>query len=186
MRAFLLFVGVLMLLMACQKPEGNADPQAEAAYFFSLKKYFASEIKRLEASKTLARKVVLFNDKRDETANETLNYAKELEVFLHSDINKLSWRDKYRGDTVLQQGAIQRITYTALDEQLKTRKVSIYFAHNYVAQVEIHNRLKSIIAETWQDLRYQAAKGYRISGQQNMRAAGNAKVGVEVSFVGVE
>jgi hypothetical protein len=186
MRFFTAPLALLLLglsLSACQSSASASDEQQEEAFFFNLKKFFEAEISRLENGKIEGVKKVQFNQEKDETKAQHLNYAKELEVFVNSDINKLSWRDKYSGDTSSVNGQIQKIVYKALDEHLKTREVVIQFEDANVSDIRIKNRLKSIIADARQNLRYRPQVGYEIKGQQNMSAAGDATVGVEVVFV---
>jgi hypothetical protein len=170
-------------LPACQSGASTTDNKQEDAFFFNLKNFFEAEIARLDQGKIAGIKKVQFNQEKDETKSQILNYAKELEVFVNSDINKLSWRDKYSGDTSLVNGQIQKIVYKALDEHLKTREVVILFEGAKVSDIRIKNRLKSIIADARQNLRYRPQEGYEIRGTQNMSAAGDASVGVEVVFV---
>ncbi len=180
----LIFLG--LSLSACQSGASTNASEQEDAFFFNLKKFFEAEIYRLGNTKVVGVKKVQFNQEKDETNPQVFNYAKELEVFVNSDINKLSWRDKYSGDTSLVAGKIQKIVYKALDEHLKTREVIIQFNEGQVSDIRIENRLKSIIADAQQNLRYQPTRGYEIKGQQNMSAAGDASVGVEVTFVKIE
>ena len=114
--------------------------------------------------------------------NQKLDYEKELAVFVHSDINKLSWRGKYSADTLREGTEIRSITYKALDEQLKTQKIAISFDQNQVAQIAIKNHLKSIMANTWQSLEYVPGKGYWVQGKQQMRLAGEDTMGIAVEF----
>ena len=184
MPKYILGILVLSLLYSCNlNTSSSSSTQAEDLYFFDLAGFFKQEIQQLNNTGVKAKKEVLYNDKQDVLQNQKLDYEKELAVFVHSDINKLSWREKYQADTLKEGNEIRSITYKALDEQLKTRKIAIAFDQNQVSQIAIQNRLKSIMASTWQNLEYVPGKGYQVHGTQQMRLAGKDKMGIEVEFV---
>lgn len=175
---------ILALLHSCNpNPTANPSAKTKDLYFFDLAGFFNQEIQQLNEAQVKASKTVQYNEKEDVLQNQKLDYEKELAVFVHSDINKLSWREKYQADTLREGNEIRSITYKALDDQLKTRKIAIAFAQNKVTQIAIQNRLKSIMAYTWQVLEYVPGKGYQVHGTQHMRLAGKDKMGIEVEFV---
>lgn len=177
-------LGILILLYSCNSNHtSNSSPKPKELYFFDLAGFFNQEIQHLNEAQVKASKKVQYNEKEDVLQNQKLDYEKELAVFVHSDINKLSWREKYQVDTLKEGTEIRSITYKALDDQLKTRKIAIAFSQNQVAQIAIQNHLKSIMANTWQNLEYVPGKGYQVHGTQQMRLAGKDKMGIEVEFV---
>ena len=183
MPKYILGVLVLALLVSCNARDStNATTEQEDPYFFDLAGFFNAEIKQLNSAQIKAHKTVKYNEKADVLPNQKLDYEKELAVFVHSDINKLSWREKYSADTLRKGTEIRLITYKALDEQLKTQKIAISFDQNQVAQIAIKNHLKSIMANTWQELQYVPGKGYQVHGKQQMRMAGEDTMGIEVEF----
>jgi hypothetical protein len=145
--------------------------------------FFNKEAARLTKSKIKTEKRLTFNDKKDQLPNAKLDFEKELAVFINSDINKLSWRDKYQADSLYDdQKVLTKIQYKALEKQLKTQQVSIEFAGSKVSKIRIHNRLKSIIAQSEEELLYEPAVGYAINGTEVMRLAGKNTMGVAVKF----
>lgn len=183
MPKYILGVLVLALLVGCNASDStNAPIKQENPYFFDLAGFFNAEIKQLNSAQIKAHKTVKYNEKADVLPNQKLDYEKELAVFVHSDINKLSWREKYSADTIREGTEIRSITYKALDDQLKTQKIAIAFDQNQVAQIAIKNHLKSIMASTWQELQYVPGKGYWVQGKQQMRLAGEDTMGIAVEF----
>lgn len=184
MPKYILFIFALTLLHSCNlmNTSGNSETSQDL-YFFDLAGFFKQEIQALNSKGVKAKKEVQYNDKQDVLQSQKLDYEKELAVFVHSDINKLSWREKYQADTIREGSEIRSIVYKALDEQLKTRKITITFGQNQVSKIAIQNRLKSIVASTWQNLEYVPGKGYQVHGTQQMRLAGKDKMGIEVEFV---
>jgi len=174
---------LLTLTWSCTPNAPATSAQGKEPYFFDIAGFFNAEIKTLNGGKIKAQKTVKYNAKADHLQNLSLDYEKELAVFVHSDINKLSWREKYAADTLREAGEIRSITYKALDEQLKTQKIAISFADQQVDRIAIRNHLKSIIASTWQELEYRPLKGYQVHGKQTMRLNGVSEMGIEVEFV---
>lgn len=171
-----------LLLAGCQgKPDKGA--RGADAFFFDLSGYLKQEIARLEQDQPSGTKRVQFDEQTDASAFQRLNYSEELAPFLDADINKVSWRDKYRADTTLQQdGQIQSIRYTALEKNLKTRELTVRYAEGQLSDIEIRYLLKSIIAESEQHMRYRPGKGFSIEGKQGMRLASTHAMRVEVVF----
>lgn len=154
---------------------------SNSAFFFDLAEFFKQEEQRLKGR--LAQKTLVFNQKKEQRPKQILDYATELAVFSNSDINKPSWRDKYRCDTLVQQDSLLRVRFRALDPQLKTRSIEIEWRAGQVWRIDIHNRLKSIIAQAEERLQYQPAEGYTIRGTQAMRWAKKSSLEVTVVFL---
>lgn len=184
MQKYLLGFITLLALWSCTPNSTTESTSAERdIYFFDIAGFFNAQIKQLNTDQLKANKTVKYNAKRDVLQNQSLDYEKELTVFVHSDINKLSWREKYQADTLRTAGEIQSITYKALDDQLKTQKIAITFANNQIERIAIQNHLKSIMASTWQELEYRPRKGYQVHGKQTMRLSGVDEMSIEVEFV---
>lgn len=181
-RAALLFI--FLATQACQLVSSSAPKNNKhQIYFFDLAGFFDQEAIRLTKARVKAEKELSFNAKKGHLPSAKLDFEKELAVFANSDINKLSWRDKYQADTLYdEEHLLQKIQYKALDKQLKTRQVIIQYTQGKVVKIEIQNRLKSIIAQSEEKLSYEPAKGYSINGLQQMILAGKNTMTVDVRF----
>lgn len=175
---------IFLATQACQLLNPSAPKNTKRQiYFFDLAGFFNQEAIRLTKSKVKGEKELSFNAKKGHLPSAKLDFEKELAVFVNSDINKLSWRDKYQADTLYDnEHLLQKIQYKALDEQLKTRTVIIEYAQGKVVKIEIRNRLKSIIAQSEEKLTYEPVKGYSINGLQQMILAGKNTMEVDVRF----
>ncbi|HEY0895274.1 MAG TPA: hypothetical protein VGE15_01855, partial [Sphingobacteriaceae bacterium] len=113
-----LLIAVLFLLSGCTGPDVNPK-ENQHNYFFDLKGYFTREAARLSAAQKPAMKEVIRN-RSVERRNMMIDWETELALFRESDINKAAWKDSYRtsksGNTT---------TYTATDEDLRTRKITL-------------------------------------------------------------
>ncbi len=182
-----ILISLAILGTGCQKKEDRkalVSPKNNTASFFDLKGYFSKEIKRLNRLQPAGTKTVRFDGESEkiDTKRKPVDYGKELASFVSSDINKLSWREKYRPDTITGPGARKEIRYTALDGHLKTREIRLFFEENTLQEVRIKNRLKSIIAESSQELSYVAGSGYTLEGVQGLRIGRGRAFSISVSF----
>ncbi|MBK6947271.1 MAG: hypothetical protein IPH16_03610 [Haliscomenobacter sp.] len=181
-----LMIGLVLLSTGCHKEDRDArvPVKGSMASFYDLKGFFSKEIKRLDRLQPEGTKTVRF-DGASETIDmkgKPADYSKELASFVSSDINKLSWREKYRIDTVSIANGMREIRYTALDEHLKTREIRLLFKENSLKEVRIKNRLKSIIAESTQELSYITGSGYAIEGVQGSRIGRSRAFSVSVAL----
>ncbi len=152
------------------------------AVFFDLDAYFDSEMKRLSGSDLALTKVANLNGKEEKIAPQILDYQEELKVFRQSDINRLSWLDKYQSDTLSEAGKITKIVYTALEDKLKTKKIEILYDKDAVSSIAIENSSSSLVASGRQKLMYQPQSGYSIDNEQKILFGNKRHLHVAVSF----
>ncbi|MEM6378680.1 MAG: hypothetical protein AAF705_10710, partial [Bacteroidota bacterium] len=130
MKTLKLFIGLLAittLLYSCNSADSPDNGLTEEDYFFNLRNYMEQEIARLEKDRPKVKKVIAINENSEEVPTDTINYAKELDIFKKSDINRVAWIGKYDGDTLLTNGVIDKITYKARQKKLRTRFMIIDF-----------------------------------------------------------
>lgn len=161
MKYFLLII--IPFLFACQAQQ-TTQPKIASFKFFDLEEFFEAEVQKLEQAKlpTINKMTVVDRDTA-RIALSTIDFANELKLFSASNINKISWIDRYQVDTSFNSPLEQTVSYTALDERLQTRKVSIHFKSKLPKKVDIHNRLGSMIMDTDQYLTYEQGLGFSIN-----------------------
>lgn len=141
-----------------------------------------SEIDRLQSQKPSVSKVLEINDKREEISADSIDYAQELSIFSKADINKVSWIEKYAADTTMESGQMRKVVYTALDEDLKTRKIEIDLSSGSPQEIRIQNRMRSPILKAWQRMVYRPGRGFEIEQEQKVRLLANKRMKVSVQF----
>ena len=181
-----MLIGLVLLGAGCYR--GDLDDRGPAkgslVSFYDLKGFFSKEVKRLDRQQPEGIKTVRFDGKSETIGMNaaSVDYGKELASFISSDINKPSWIEKYRIDSVSAGSDMQEIRYTALDEHLKTREIRLVFKGDHLTEVRIRNRLKSIIAESTQTMSYSPGSGYAIEGVQRSRIGSSRAFSVSVAF----
>lgn len=171
----------LAFLLSCQS--GTKPGRKAEKSFFDLKAYFESETQRL-ANGNKAKKIVAVGDKKEEQVLDSINYRQELGIFSASDINRPAWSDKYKTDSIFNdEKELVRLDYTAANEKLKTRKISIGFERQTVASVFIENNTASAIASSRQLLTYRPTVGYTIESHQDAALTDDQFFSIEVQFL---
>jgi len=179
---YLAFFG-LLLFFGCQSQ--NEQTPKDTAFdpnYFDLKGYFEEEIDRLQRADAPVRKRVVVNAQSEEKTLDTLDFEQELEVFVESDINEPDWLDKYQVDSTFQNNRLTRLTYQALDEQLRTRRLEINFADEQVERIDVLNSGTSRVAGSEQQLTYLPDSGYTITSRQYTILSKDDSLRIEVRF----
>lgn len=178
----IVFAVFLSTVFSC----GNStQPQEEAKkvdFFFDVEGYFESEMERLNSLQPTVSKTAAINEKRETKTLEKVDFGKELKPFADSDINRLSWQEKYstQRDT-LDSGQIV-LTHEALDESLRVRKIEVYQTKDVVTQVVIRKKMRNALAGSEQLLSYNPQSGYSIVNDQALMLSEGKKMAIEVSF----
>jgi hypothetical protein len=149
-------------------PVATSDLPSDKLLYFDVKGYFQQELKRL-ASVSGVTKTTEVNGVREERVIAALDFEKELTVFLNADINKPAWSDKYSIDSLFNGGSqLTGLVYTALDDQLQVKKISVDFIDGAVHKIAILRAMQSSVAESRQQLSYEPDTGYRIESYQRI------------------
>jgi len=176
---YLLLFLISFFLFSCQQ-ESNSSLQHR--HFFDLKDYFKNEQARLTKINKVIKKANI-DGKLEEKTLEGVNFKEELALFADSDINKISWLDKYDADTTRQGNDIVQINYLAKDKNLKTNSLSIFYQNNKVNQINIIRKTSSIAAELEQELIYKPSSGYSIKSLQQTSLSDPHVLELDVQFV---
>lgn len=180
----LLFFSLVLFLSACTPP---ASPQAEGKRtnrYYDLKSYFEKEVERLNQVDKKVIKTVRLNEEQERKEDLELDYAKELQIFSESHINKVSWWGKYAGDTsYYSNGQIEQIGYQAKEEDLKTKSINIFFSEvGEIDSLLIINSTNNPTINTFQELTYIPNVKYRILSQEKVALSKDRKVTIEGVF----
>lgn len=162
--------------------QDNAVSKQEAV-FFDLKEYFAKEKEIILQNTKQFKKTNAINGKEEEQLLDRIDLDLELSIFSDSDINRITWIDKYKTDSIFQKGRFHQLIYTAKEEKLRTNRIILTFeTEKSPNKVEIENDSDSFIASSTQSLIYEREKGYTIKSKQNNIISGEQILSIEVLF----
>lgn len=181
MRFLLTLLLFISLLSACTSDESIDNNTMTDTYFFDLSEYFNEQVTDLQ--EVNIQKTASINGEEEVQMIAQPDFEQELQLFIASDINRISWLDKYDVDSLqTANGELKQLTYTALEDKLRTRKVVIDFKQDEVTYIKITNATDNVIAQTKQELNYTPRKGYNIKSFQDILFSNPRTMEVKVLF----
>jgi len=181
---FSAFLGLLILMnSSCAGDEAAQNSKEKSLHFFDIAGYFEGEIERLQAAQPKVSKLLTLNEQTETLELNDIDFSEELSIFEKTDINKVSWIEKYEVDTIKTAGDTRQVIYTATDDKLKTRKIEISFVQGQLTQIKILNKVDSPILKSEQRMLYIPDSGYEIEQVQKVRFLSQKLMKVVVRFV---
>jgi Jacalin-like lectin domain len=137
--------------------------------FFDLKGFIQSQYDVLKNSNKLATKVITIGGKQETKTLDSKAILDDLAGFKEADINRPTWIDKYKVDSLLD-GAnhITEMVYTSKDSSMRTKEMRIVYNHDQVIEVKILRTNNSFVADMEQLLYFTTNKGYSIQHKQKL------------------
>jgi hypothetical protein len=166
---------IALVLCSC----GSTEIKSPELKYFDLKSFFESEIKHLTDSNILVNKTISQNGISESKTNLAIDWKKELDLFISSDINKSAWRDSYK--TIKDS---LKTSYYAIESNLRTREIHIEKNLNGITkQIIIKNISKNHLIESSEILVYMPNNKYRIEKKQDVIFLGKTKLEVEADII---
>lgn len=157
-------LAILGAFSACRRPAGGTSSIPAC---FSLHNYFTAEISRLQQEKPAVLKTIEVNGKLQQRKIASPDWTVELGFFTSSDINKPAWLGKYRADS-----SLNRLAYTALDPELKVRRVEINRTGKKISSVKVSVSVHNFLYSLSEELSYYPDSAYTISRSQHINILG--------------
>lgn len=117
MRLSLLFV-VILTVMSCQKTEKTSELK-----YFDLAGLMKTQIELLKESKPPVKKSILLGNETEEITVDSLDWDKELALFVQADINKKAYTKSY----VIKQNGDETEYVLNSGESLPVKKMKVQF-----------------------------------------------------------
>jgi flagellar motor protein MotB len=157
-----------ILTNACSNSVSSNTQKATASYF-SLQQFFNDEAQRLQKNNTKLEKVITLNENEETKTISNIDWQKELALFKEADLNKPSWYDQYRIDST-QQNQELHISYTALNDKLRTKSVQLIFSNNnnYPHLIKIARNTNNLLYNLEEQYSYRSNEGYHIKSHQKI------------------
>ena len=103
---------------------------------------------------------------------------------INADIKKTTWQDQYQVDSLMRQDkSLQAVHYSALNDNLKTKKMMVTYERGVVKEIEIWKGIDNMAIQSNQVLKYFPQKGYLITNEQAIVLSDAQKVEIKVDFV---
>ncbi len=148
-----LLIVVFFVFTSCMKnPEQNTKP-----VFYDIANFFKKEASGLTKLKKPIYKEVIKDGISEKKTISINNWDTEFQLFAQSDINKPAWKNSYRIEKTNN-----KLVYTATDNDLKTRFISIVFKNNKVQEIKIVNKSSNLLYTSDENLTYTPGIEYKI------------------------
>ncbi len=172
-----------LLLCSCTSEVTTPNTPTEKI-FFDLPSFFESEIELIQKDLIALEKTSTVNGQKETKRVENVDLTEELSIFVNADINKTTWQDQYQVDSLRNEDAsLQAIHYTALNDNLKTKKMIVAYERGVVKEIEIWKGIDNMAIQSNQILKYFPQQGYVISNEQSIVLSTAQKVEIKVDFV---
>lgn len=170
----------MVLLCTCQV---ETKIELNKPAYFDLNSFFDAQLKELNTYKKI-KKTTAVDSIQVEKILDSLDFTIELQAFRDSDINKVAWIGKYQIDSLNNdKGELSRIDYTAEDEKLRTRQITISYKDDLVDSIKIFNYIPGAVSVLKQNLLYVPKYGYSIVSSQKTTLSKEHVLAVDVKFV---
>lgn len=136
--------------------------------YFDSRRFFESEIQRLQASKEGLRKSLVFGDKEQFIeVRDTVNWPLELRSFAEIDLAADAFTGLFSVDTV-KHGEDMQVHYLSKDSKEEIKEITIVYKRSEIEKVTFILSGENSLYNNRKVLRYNRDSGYAISGEQQV------------------
>lgn len=181
-RVLVFYLCLIYLFSSCQQPPASESTPPQDG-FFDLKAYFSQEIDKLKLHSGFE-KTTQINKITETHRFDSLDFSKELAMFINADINRITWLDKYQVDSSFtNQRTLKSITYRALSPKMKTQKLHLTFSEDVPDLIQIEQLTTNALMNASMNLEYVPGKSYQIKSKQKLRLSEEKEMIVRVEFL---
>ena len=177
---FLLFVIASFLLSSCNQAQDSLSDQIS---YFDLKSVVREDILQNKNNSCAALKTVVVDTVREEKIIAQVDWEKELQPILESDINKPAWKGKFLVDTL--RGVIPgqySVIYKSVSDKINIRLLRVTFNSGNLEKIYIVKQIQSFIFASNQTIEYFPRAGFVVSGEQRAAMMKRFNLNVEVKY----
>lgn len=169
-------IAVGLLPTACHFTQEKTISTESKAYF-DMEAFFQKQADSLQKTAPTVLKTVEHGNETEQKELQIANWRDEFEFFSSSDINKPDWTGSFRKDSSENQ-----ITYTGLDERIRTKRIQITYLKGNASHIHIENRDSNWLYRSQENMDYYPDSLYSIYKKQNIRLLGEKNYRVIGSF----
>lgn len=167
---------LVFVFISCQGDKEKTDNRQ--INYFDLQTYFKNKASEFSKSNPEISKEITVNKETEQKKLKIANWKEELSLFINSDINKIAWKTSYSKDSTFS-----RVIYTAKEDDLKTRKITIKFDEQHqVQQILINNVVDNLLFHGTEDLIFSPNKGYQVNKHQKVIILGEKNYLIKGEF----
>lgn len=181
LRSSSLLAILLFMVSGCKNDYQSFKNQRDDIKYFDLIGFIQKQMESMNSNPDLCKKLVSVNGATEEKEINLNELEQELKTFLDADINKPAWSDKYSIDSIVENGVLKELRYLAADNKLKTKELIVSFSQDSkVSEIFVKREVKSVIADTYNDMYLWPGKGYEINTVQSVALSDTTHLQVKV------
>lgn len=179
-----IFLGMALIFLGSCLSSVEENRDTKGRLFFDTKDYFKKEIEFLKQGGKKVSKLLFINDKQDRVTGG-VDFEKELDAFVKSNINKNALHDKYQVDSVYYSSRLlKEERYKALGADLRTRSLVVtYDSLGAISSIAIENHSENVLTASIQSLDYRPRKKYTITSKQKTITSEESVSKIEATFI---
>lgn len=176
---------ITIFLIACQHKQMKEESVIATTSYFDLADLVQTDIRNNTKNSCSEEKIINVNNQLEKKTINTLDWQKEMQLLLDCDINKPSWKGKFKVDTLWKQdSSLLSITYHTLSNKIQVKRIYIQFANdNTIANITIDKKISSILFSNRQQIIYQPSKSFTVSSYQKAFFMNDFNSEVEIKYL---
>ena len=176
---------ITIFLIACQHKQMKEESVIATTSYFDLADLVQTDIRNNTKNSCGEEKIINVNNQLEKKTINTLDWQKEMQLLLDCDINKPSWKGKFKVDTLWKQdSSLLSITYHSLSNKIQVKRMYIQFANdNTIANITIDKKISSILFSNRQQIIYQPSKSFTVSSHQKAFFMNDFNSEVEIKYL---
>ena len=147
--------------------------------------FIKSEMERLKSEKPMVTKIAILSGKSDTIITDSLDWSKELNVFLMNDLDSsqlVNYDGSFSKDSLSSGQFLEEHRYFADNGKEKIKGFEIKSLNGIIEYIEIVVQKKHELFTYYKKLIYNSKTGYDISGSQNIKFIDGIDYKVTVNF----
>jgi len=178
-----LFTFLLFCLAGCKNT--NVRTTGQAVELFDLKPIVEQDIELNKINHIKQKKIIRINHKQDIIQTKNVDWAKDLQVLLNSDINKKDWQDKFTVQTTDQSDSTEVIKYLSVSNKIPVKNMTVLRNKNNqtVQEIYIEKIIQSGLFSNEQMITYKPATYLKIKSVQKAVFIKDFVSEIEIYFI---
>lgn len=176
---------LILFLISCQQQTKKSESLSVEKSYFNLAEIVQADIEKNTKDNCGEEKVINVNNQQEKQTINKLDWQKEMQLLLDCDINKPSWKGKFKADTLWKQdSSLFSITYHSESNKIQVKRMYIQYTNDTtIANITIDKKINSILFSNRQQIIYQPSKSFRVSTHQKAFFMNDFNSEVEIKYL---
>lgn len=180
-----LFIFIALFFNSCN--DYKKEETAKEKLYVNLDSIVQSDIDFNTRENCQQEKLAFVNALKEKKIMDSVDWQKELEILKDCDINKPSWKGKFKVDivptTIAHPGCTQYF-YRSLDTKIPIRSITVNTdSLNRILNIYIQKKIESFLFSSNQQIEYIPHFGYSVRSDQKTSLFNTFNINVDVKYI---